>query len=264
MFLLKKLIFKFMELGLGLRTCFSLDTKNPIFVNFKLSEAEAQAVQRHLPDGIRLQRIKFCESDTTAEYWISYNLYELKYPKPELQKIKKVRCEINTFVEDPDGRKGVYVFCDSPYVSREERFTFLGSICDLAERIVVFIYGCGKLISLVYRLSDREIAIEFNEGKNRISLKHDLTQRRGDSHEALSGDYWRFNDISFFNRAKTYDMVNVGSLFYFARFHCIEGNALDRFEMAGAFLRRAPDKVYFHLGEISYIVNSMNRRKGRL
>ena len=263
MFLLKKLVFKFMELGLGLRTCFSLDTKNPIFVNFKLSAEEASAVQAHLPAGIRLMKLKFCRSDASPEYWMSYNLYEIKYPKKELQAINKVRCEINTFVEDAEGRKGVYVFCDSPYVSKEQKPSVIGFICDLAERLVVFIYGCGKLIPLVYKLSDREVSIELNEGKNRLSLKHALSPPQQEESEQLSEDYWRFNDISFFNGARTYDMVNVSSSFYRAKFHCVEGSALSHFEIEGAFLQRAPEKVYFHRGEISYIVNSMNLSQAR-
>src|SRR4051812_37198116 len=99
-FFLKKILFKFMELGLGLRTCFSLETKDPIFVNFRLSPAEADRVRKSLPAGFKLCPIRFGQSDSEAHYWISYNLYELKYPKPELQHIRKARCEINTFVED--------------------------------------------------------------------------------------------------------------------------------------------------------------------
>ncbi|MFM8315789.1 MAG: hypothetical protein ACKOA8_16030, partial [Deltaproteobacteria bacterium] len=100
MFFLKKLLFKFMELGLGLRTCFSLETKDPIFVNFKLSPDEIEKVKKSLPMGFVLKPIRFCESDEIPEYWISYNFYQLKYPKPELASIKKARLEINTFVED--------------------------------------------------------------------------------------------------------------------------------------------------------------------
>lgn len=250
-FILKKLLFKFMELGLGLRTCFSLETKDPIFVNFRLSEAEAEKVRRHLPSGFRLEKIRFCQTDESPEYWISYNLYELKYPKKELQHIHKVRCEINTFVTDPAGRKGVYVFCGSPYVSREERPSFFGMVCDFAERLVVFIYGCGRLTRLKYRLEKESLSIELHEGENRLNLQG--TVRGGE--ERLSDDYWRFNDISFFNDGKSFDLVNVNSAFFSAKFQEVSpGDA----KVEGPFFHRAPDCIYVHRGEIAYIVNSMN------
>src|SRR5258705_9918464 len=145
LFYLKKLIFKFLELGLGLRTCFSLETKNPIFLNFKLKPEEVKRVQDTLPRGWELQKIRFAQSDEAADYWISYNLYAIKYPKSELQHIKKVRCEINTFVTDPAGRRGVFVFSGSPYVSKQTKFDPVGVVCDMAERLVLFFYGFGKL-----------------------------------------------------------------------------------------------------------------------
>ena len=63
MFFLKKVIFKLMELGLGLRTCFSLETKDPIFVNFKLSPAEIESVKALLPPGFVLKPIRFTEDE---------------------------------------------------------------------------------------------------------------------------------------------------------------------------------------------------------
>ncbi len=247
-----------MELGLGLRTCFSLETKNPIFVNFKLSEGEAQEVKKWLTSDVTLCKIRFCESDSTPEYWVSYNLYELKYPKKELQSVHKVRCEINTFVEDSHGRKGVFVFCGSPYVSKENKFSIIGAICDFAERVVVFIYGCGKVISLDYELTDRKLHIDFTEGNNQLRLTHEIAQN-SIANERLSDDYWVYNDISFFNGAKTFDLVNVNSAFYAAKLHKIAGQSLSNFSMKSPFFRRAPDNLYFHRGEIAYIVNSLNR-----
>lgn len=253
MFLLKKLLFKFMELGLGLRTCFSLETKDPIFVNFKLSAEEAARVADSLPPGFQLRKIRFCQSDAMPEYWISYNLYELKYPKPELQNIKKVRCEINTFVEDAQGRKGVFVFCGSPYVSKEKERSLMGIVCDFAERLVVFIYGCGGLTRLSYALTSDRVAIALQEGPNRISLDEPLA--RATDEERLSDDYWLYNDISFFNGGKTYDLVNVNSAFFAAKLTPLP-SLKGIFE--GPFFRRAPDAAYYHRGEIAYVVNSLN------
>lgn len=256
MFLIKKLIFKFMELGLGLRTCFSLDTKDPIFVNFKLSDEEAERVKKVLPPAFHLRKLRFVESDEEAAYWLSYNLYEIKYPKKELQHIKKVRCEINTFVEDKEGRKGVYVFSGSPYVSREEKKSIIGFICDMAERMVVFIYGCGRLIKLAYGITDHSVLIDFKVPGNSMRLEQPLGIP---SHEEkLSSDYWRFNDISFFNNAKTFDLVNVNNAFFSATLQKIEGTQIHTFAMESPFVNRRPDVIYFHRGEISYMVNSMN------
>lgn len=254
MFLIKKMIFKLMEMGLGLRTCFTLETRDPIFLNFRLSEEEAVRVRRELPDGFTLEKIRFFEDETSPEYWVSYNLYHLEYPKKELRAIRKVRCEINTLVRGPDGRPGVYVFCDSPYVSREEKFSPLGAICDLAERTVCFIYGCGKLIRLTYRTTDA-VEVELKEGPNRVSFRHAF---KSDGEHALSTDYCRYNDISFFNRGKTYDLVNVNSAFLSARFVCADGTALERAEVTSPFFRRKPDRVGFHRGAIAYSVTSMN------
>jgi hypothetical protein len=248
-----------MELGLGLQTCFKLDTKDPVFVNFKLSDAEAKKVSDSLPKDFQLRKIKFCETDTAAEYWISYNLYELKYPKKELAHIRKVRCEINTFVEDKKGRKGIYVFCDSPYVSRETKWSFFGTICDFAERMVTFIYGCGKLTGLIYSIWPMTLTIELKDGVNDISLRHPL--KADGEQERLSDDYWTYNDISFFNQGKTLDYVSVTNAFHKARFTFIPGSELGDYPFAGPFFRRAPDAVYFHRGEVSYLVNSLNRRR---
>jgi len=255
MFLIKKLIFKFMELGLGLRTCFSLETRDPIFLNFKLSADEASRVQSQLPPGFTLQKIRFFEDETTPEFWISYNLYHLEYPKKELRSIQKVRCEINTLVQGPDGRPGVYVFCDSPYVSKEKKPSIIGFVCDLAERMVCFIYGCGRLISFAYRTSDA-VEVELNDGRNKVAFRHRFT---GTTEQALSDEYCRYNDISFFNRGKTYDLVNVNSAFLAARFVCAEGAELEMAEFTSEFLRRRPDRAGFHRGTITYTVASMNR-----
>ena len=123
-----------MELGLGLKTYFSLETKDPIFINFKLIAEEARAVQKHLPPGFKLQKIRFTERDLSAEYWISYNLYYIKYPKKELAGIRRVRCEINTFVRDASGRKGVLVFCGSPLVSRHPCAANRSACCHRTTR----------------------------------------------------------------------------------------------------------------------------------
>lgn len=258
LFLLKKLVFKFMELGLGLRTCFSLETRNPIFLNFRLSDEEARAVQASLPKGFTLEKIRFCDGDENAAHWVSYNLYEIAYPKKELSHIRKARCEINTFVRDAAGRPGIYVFSGSPYVSREARFSLIGRICDLAERAVIWIYGCGKLVPLVYDLGEREIRIALEQGPNRLQWKQTLAD--GEATERLSDDYHRFNDISFFNEGRTFDLVSVNSAFHRARFCRLD--SVTGCELNGPFFRRAPDFVYFHRGEIAYSVTAMNRLVG--
>ncbi len=259
MFWLKKLLFKFMELGLGLKTYFSLETKDPIFINFKLSAEEARAVQKHLPPGFKLQKIRFTERDLSAEYWISYNLYYIKYPKKELAGIRRVRCEINTFVRDASGRKGVLVFCGSPLVSRESKPSPMERLCDWAEHLVIFIYGCGKLIPLVYELSDRELKVEFEGKENRFSLHHRLPGDSGNGDDRLSAEYAAYNDISFFNHGKTYDRVHVTSAFSSAKFHALEGGDLDHFSGHGPFFQRPPDKVLYHRGDIPYLVDALNR-----
>ncbi len=257
MFLLKKIIFKFMELGLGLRTCFSLETKNPIFLNFRLTADEADKVRRDLPPGFKLRAVRFVESDPEASYWISYNLYELKYPKKELAHIRKGRCEINTFVEDAGGRPGILVFSGSPYVSRETSPSLWGTICDLAEKLVTFIYGCGKLVPLTYRLGADSLEVKFREGGNVFALEQSLTG--GGTPARLSSDYWRFNDISFFNGGKTFDLVNVGHSFYAARFESADPAGASTYEFASPYVgTRKPDAIYFHRGEIAYTVTSLN------
>lgn len=254
MFFLKKVIFKFMELGLGLRTCFSLETKNPIFVNFKLTPAETEKVKAALPAGYRLCPIRFSDSDLEESFWISYNFYELKYPKPELAKIKKSRLEINTFVEDSVGRKGIFVFCDSPFVSKESKISLIGIVCDFAEWLVTKIYGVGRLISLEFQLNQR-LKVQFKTSGHSLSLDIPVDE---DASVKLSSDYLRFNDVSFFNQGKTCDFVNVNSAFYEAKFISIS-NLENVTICEGHFFKRRPDTILVHHGEIAYLVNSMNR-----
>ncbi len=257
MFFIKKVIFKFMELGLGLRTCFSLETKDPIFVNFKLSPDEIEKVKAVLPDGFKLLPIRFTHLDETPHYWVSYNFYELRYPKPELSAIKKSRLEINTFVEDSLGRKGIFVFCESPFVSKESKKSLIGLICDFAEWLVTQIYGCGKLVPLQYLLSDR-LKVAFSTLTHQVEIDLPTSDSREAEIVKLSSDYCLFNDISFFNQGKTFDYVNVNSSFYKAEFFSVsltEGNVL----CEGPFFKRKPDHILAHRGEISYLVNSMNR-----
>jgi len=262
LFWAKKTFFKFMELGLGLRTCFPLETKDPIFVNFKLSPEEQARVQKSLPAGIRMEPVRFLEGDTEASYWISYNLYQLKYPKPELAHIRKGRCEINTFVTDAKGRKGIYVFSGSPYVSREQSFSVFGWICDMAERAVIAIYGCGQLIALEYGLGDRELRADFREGANQFTLTQDVTTSKVRSGLQLSQDYWRFNDISFFRSGRSIDYVQVNSAFYLARLDETDPDKLAKWDFSSPFFppeqRRRPDQILIHRGEIAYLVNALN------
>jgi len=234
-----------------------LETRNPIFVNFKLSTAEADAIRKNLGQGYELCPVKFTNADALPEYWLSYNFYELKYPKKELQKIRKVRCEINTFVKDTHGRKGIYVFSGSPYVSRETKFSVIGLICDFAELLVTFIYGVGKLTQLIFDLKSDRLEVQLNEGPNKMTIKQDVSSASQD--QILSHDYWSHNDISFFNSGKSYDHVFTNSEFFAAKFKCIEGANLSPAEIKSPFVNRAPDKILFHHGDISYLVNSMNK-----
>jgi hypothetical protein len=256
MFVIKKLVFKFMELGLGLKTFFALETRNPVFINFKLTPEDVAEVQRNLPDGWRLRAIPFTTADDTPEYWLSYNFYELKYPTPRLAHIRKARGEINTFVEDPKGKCGIFVFGDSPYVSREHRTGVLGQICDVAERVVIFIYGCGKLTSLDYELQD-QLRVSLHEPRNDLNLN--LRLEDGEATVGLSESYLKFNDVSFFNRGRTFDLVNASSDFYRARFRVVDSASFQSMSVRTPFFSRAPDAIYYHRGDIAYLVNAMNR-----
>jgi hypothetical protein len=261
MFFIKKLIFKMMEMGLGLNTYFNLETKNPIFINFKLSTDEAELVSKTLAPGFRLQKMRFTESDESSDYWLSYNFYEIKYPKKELASIKKVRCEINTFVTDSLGRKGIYVFSGSPFISRESRFSGMGFICDMAERVVTFIYGCGKLIPLTFELKKDTLTTYLSHGGHVVSINAELS--RNSESIRLSPDYLNYNDISFFNSGKSFDLVHTNSSFSRAEFHSLSSETLSSLKMTSPFFSRSPDKIYYHQGEISYLVCAMNPNSKR-
>ncbi|MBI1861649.1 MAG: hypothetical protein HYR96_12095 [Deltaproteobacteria bacterium] len=254
-FFLKRLLFKLMELGLGLKTHFTLQTRNPLFVNFRLTEAEVADVRKSLPPDFRLEKIHFLDSDPSPAHWLSYNFYEIAYPRKELAHIRKVRCEINTFVTDPSGRRGIFVFCGSPFVSPEARFSLLGTICDFAERLVMMIYGVGQMVSMTYELSPTQIAVmgsrhTFSGGPVPVA--------------ALSADFHQFNDVSFFNDGKTFDRVFVNSAFFQARFERVSGSALNGWVFKNRFLKRAPDVLAFHRGELGYSVDALNRPDHRL
>lgn len=256
-FLIKKFFFKLMELGLGLKPCFLLETKNPIFINFKLSKEEQNLVQSALPSGFRLSPIAFTREDREPHYWLSYNLYEIRYPKKELSHIRKVRCEINTFVTDQMGRTGIYVFCGSPLVSRESRWDPISVIVDLAERLVQWIYSVGKLVPLAFELGENTLSVAYESKEHSMQLSVPLHQ--SNQLCQLSDDYLRFNDISFFNRGKTFDLVNSNSVFALARFESVPSSELLPFKMRGPFFDRNPDQVLFYRGAISYLVSALNK-----
>lgn len=241
-----------MEIGLGLSNRFLLETSNPIFINFCLTPEEAKRVRAELSPGFTLQKIRFCENDPEQQFWLSYNAYELVYPKKELQSIKKIRCEVNTFVTDEHGRAGIYVFAGSPFVSKERRFSILGHICDFAERLVQLVYGCGRLASLDYRLQDKlhfSLSTKFHSCVLEVSLSEGKSDR-------LSDDYHRFNDISFFNSGRSWDAVFVDSRYLRARFGSVcTGLPI----VTTPFFERAPDVVYYHRGKLAYLVDAMNR-----
>ena len=251
--LLKKIIFKLMEMSLGLRPMLPLATRDPVFLNFRLSPEEREKVTRALPAGFELAALRFLTSDEEPAHWVSYNLYRIGYPRPELAAVRKARCEINTFVRDAEGREGIFVFCGTPYVSREEEGQFFGRLCDAAERLVTLLYGCGRLTSLHYEVGER-LRIDLHEGGNDVAV--DVSTSSGQPAEQLSEDYARFNDISYFNEGRTFDRVLVDSTFSRARFSAID--ASDSI-VEGPFFRRSPDRVYLHRGQIDYVVSALHR-----
>ena len=248
----RRLLFKLMELGLGLRPYFGLQTKNPIFVNFRLSDAEAAAVQASLPAGFALQSIRFSSSDTEPHSWVSYNFYELGYPRPEMAAIRKIRCEVNTFVCDPEGRLGVFVFCGAPFVSREQTPSTFGRVADFAEKLVIFLYGCGRLTAVRYELG-RAIRATLDEPEASLTL--DVLAEG--SPDRLSDDYQRYNDISFFNSGKSHDLVHVNSAFTLASIMRVDPASITGTGKT-LFFDRAPDEVLLHRGEIGYLVSALH------
>ena len=255
MFKLRKLLFKGMELGLGLRTTFSFETRNPLFINFRLNTDEARTVQAKLADGFQLSSVRFMESDPEPAFWLSYNFYELKYPSPRLRRITKVRCEVNTFVEAPGGRCGIYVF--NPFVSKEQTWSPLGAVCDFAERIVMGIYGCGRLVPMRYDLGSESLGLSLvTDGHSLVTESPFTTTKK----EPLSLDYRRFNSFSFFNGAQTYDRVFTDHAFTVAEFERLENLPPGLPLMTTPFFTRIPDAVYVHHGELTYLVDALNQR----
>ena len=174
-----------------------------------------------------------------------------------MAELRKVRCEINTFVSDASGREGVFVFCGSPFVSREEEPSAIGRVADLAERLVIWIYGCGRLTRVRFELATERLVVELDEPDSRVSLDVPVSSAAGT--DLLSPDYQRFNDVSFFNGGKTYDLVNVDSAFGQAGLQRIDGTLLAEHAVKSPFFDRAPDVVYVHRGEIGYLVSALNR-----
>lgn len=258
---MKRLLFKLMELSLGLRPYFSLRTRNPIFINFRLTSIERERVERALPSGFTLRPLRFAISDGEPAYWVSYNVYELRYPKKEMAHLRKVRCEINTFVTDGSGREGIFVFCGSPFVSQEEERTAIGRVADWAERIVIFLYGCGRLTRVRFALTEERLAVELAEAESRLSIDLPVAAEGGD--ERLSPDYHRFNDVSFFAGGTTYDLVSVDSAFGRATLQRVDAASLAPLSVSSPFFDRAPDELYIHRGEIGYLVNALHRTKSQ-
>lgn len=260
-FFLRKLLFKCLELGLGLKTHFSLETRNPIFINFRLSSTELQAVQDALAPGYSLQKIRLLDSDIDSDYWLSLNLYEIRYPKKELSSIVKSRCEINTFVSGPNKLKGIYVFCGSPFVSKHTGAGILGYICDVAERIVMFIYGCGKLVPLEFQLTNSLLTLKVTTSGITADLAASVStgsSNKEKSYSKLSDDYLIHNDISFFNRGHTFDRVTSNSSFSLARFTSFTPDSLLEWTLQTPFFSRKPDSVFYHLGNITYTIDALS------
>lgn len=254
---LKTVLFKLMELSLGLRPLLPLATRNPVFLNFRLDAGERARVQDALPPGFELLPLRFVESDAEPAFWVSYNLYAIGYPRPELAGVKKARCEINTFVRGPDGRSGVFVFCGSPYVSRETEGSFFGKVCDAAERLVILLYGCGRLTALRFEVGDDRLAIALSGDGNEVAL--DVALPTDVPPARLSDDYAVLNDVSFFNGGRTFDLVHIDSAFGRARFVSAAAAERAKAHVVGPFFARSPDAIYLHRGEISYLVSALHR-----
>ncbi len=259
MLLFKRLLFKLLELGLGVRPYFSLQTRDPVFVNFRLTAEETDAVRRALPAGFTLRAIRFAASDPEPAFWISYNVYELRYPRPEMARLRKVRCEINTFVRDAGGRDGVFVFCGSPFVSKEERPSAIGRVADLAERLVLFLYGGGGLVRLRYELTDAALRISLGEPEARLEIDVACSPPPVGERARLSEDYYRCNDVSFFDAGRTHDLVSAGSPFLLATLEELELRGASTAFAESPFFRRPPDRLYVHRGEIGYLVSALHR-----
>jgi hypothetical protein len=255
---LKKLIFKLLELTLGLRPYFALQTRNPIFVNFRLSDDEAEAVRRALPEGFTLCPIRFTARDDEAAFWVSYNLYELRYPRPEMATIRKARCEINTFVRDAEGRAGVFVFCGSPFVSRGDGKSAIEKVADFAERLVLRLYGCGRLIALRFELTETSLQVALDESEAALAVDLALPHPTAEPLERLSDDYYRFNDVSFFRGGQSHDLVSAGSEFVLARWEEVDRASLASVTARSPFFLRPPDRIYVHRGTISYLVSALH------
>ncbi len=255
---LKRLVFKLLELTLGLRPYFTLQTRNPIFVNFRLSDGEADAVRGALPAGFTLCPIRFTASDDEAAFWISYNLYELRYPRPEMAAVRKVRCEINTFVRDAEGRAGVLVFCGSPLVSRSDGASTIEKVADLAERLVLHLYGCGRLVPLRFELTETSLLVALDELEAALAVDLAL-QPAARPPQRLSDEYYRFNDVSFFRGGQTHDLVSAGSEFILAGWEEIDRGSLASVAARCPFFQRPPDRIYVHRGTISYLVSALHR-----
>lgn len=239
---------------MGLKAYFSLETRNPIFINFRLSSEERLKVEKDLAQGFTLQPIRLLETDPEPYYWLTLNAYNIRYPRPELKSVSKSRLEVNIYVCDAKGRKGIYVV--SPYVSKEMGGSILGKICDLAERLVMGIYGCGNLVPLEYAISNSNITFRIH--KDGISADISSGWSGGDLVK-MSRDYIIHNDISFFNRGRTRDRVLTDSRFSLGRFVSPPREAFEKWSCKTDYFNRRPDSVFFHIGEISYTVDALNR-----
>ena len=166
-----------------------------------------------------------------------------------------VRCEINTFVRDPAGRQGVFVFAGSPLVSAEETKDPLARIADMAERLVMFLYGCGRLVRLRYALGPADLRAAFDEVGSKLELDVPVP---AEETERLSDDYHRFNDVSFFAEGRTFDLVTFDSSYVLARFARVEPAALEGVRVTSPFFERAPDAIYVHRGDVSYFVSALH------
>ena len=252
---LKKLVFKLLELTFGLVPVFRLETRDPVFVNFRLTDREAEAIRKALPAGFTLKSLRFTSGDTEPTHWLSYNFYGIGYPNPRLASVRKTRCEINTFVCGPDGRLGIFVFAGSPFVSRSERPSAIERVCDGAERLVMWLYGCGLLTQAACVLESGHLHVRLDAGN--VAMDVDGTVSLADTIK-LSDDYALFNDVSFFNNGQTYDLVTVDSAFMRATLSSV---VVSHARVVDPFVTRAPDSVFVHRGDIAYVVRALNQTR---
>lgn len=256
---IRRSLLKLLELGLGLKPYFKLETLNPLFLNFKLQGDELERLRRLLPPGYEPEPLRFMESDDERHHRVSLNVYEVVSPDPRLRRLTRSRLEINAFVRDSEGSRGILVFHDSPFVSRSSCTTFLARRSDAIEQMVIALYGCGSLRDLSYELQERSLGLSLSSPSVEIRTEGaSLPILEQDEGLLLAADVWRFNDNAIFNGGRTRDFVFVNSSFRVARFQSLPVDLCRQIRVKTKIFERSPDEVLWHRGPIDYLVCSLN------